>query len=182
MRRILFFVVSSLLAISSVFAEDKIVMPEYPGGREALQKYIESNLVYPTTARKLEMTGEVVVEFTVERGGMLTSINVVKGLAPELDEEALRVVQGMGRWIPGTKNGVPVRVTMKMPINFKLHKVNGFLDESKENAPGTRKSKRAAARRRAAQEAAQRKVQTSAAETSQVEQAEVADSVSAKAQ
>ena len=117
---------------TGAWAEDIIVMPEYPGGEKALQKYLEDNLVYPTAARKMEVTGEVVVEFTVERGGALSGVNVVKGLSTELDQEALRVVRSMGRWKPGTKNGVPVRVKMTLPINFKLRKVEGYRDESKE--------------------------------------------------
>lgn len=151
MRRF-FVLLLSVFAFVTLWAEDKIVMPEYPGGREALMKYVEENLIYPSTARKMEMSGEVVVEFTVDRGGQLTGINVIKGVSTELDQEALRVVRGMGRWNPGTKNGIPVRVTMTMPINFKLHKVNGFVDESKETVPGRKMSKRKAAKMKAARE------------------------------
>ena len=117
---------------TSALAEDEIVMPEYPGGTVALKKYLEENVVYPTAARKMELAGEVVVEFTVERGGAISGVNIIKGLSTELDQEALRVVRGMGRWKPGTKNGVPVRVTMTLPINFKLRKVKGYVDESQE--------------------------------------------------
>ena len=138
MRR-LFIIVFSLFLCVGAWAEDVIVMPEYPGGEKALQKYLAENLVYPTAARKMELTGEVVVEFTVERGGAISGVNVVKGLSTELDQEALRVVRAMGRWKPGTKNGVPVRVTMKLPINFKLRKVEGYKDELQETT--TKKSR-----------------------------------------
>lgn len=130
-RHALTFCVVILLSLSAL-AADKIVYPEFPGGTAELKKYLEENIVYPTTARKLEITGEVVVEFTVERNGTLTGINIVKGLSTELDQEALRVARNMPSWKPGTKNGIPVRVTMTMPINFKLHKVEGFLDNSQE--------------------------------------------------
>ncbi len=131
MRRLLI-VLFSLFFCVGTWAEDVIVMPEYPGGEKALQKFLEENLVYPTAARKMELSGEVVVEFTVERGGAISGVNVIKGLSTELDQEALRVVRSMSRWKPGTKNGVPVRVKMTLPINFKLRKVEGFRDESKE--------------------------------------------------
>ena len=113
-------------------AADKIVYPEFPGGVTELKKYLEENIVYPTAARQMEITGEVVVEFTVERSGNLTGFNIVKGLSTELDQEALRVARNMPAWKPGTKNGTPVRVTMTMPINFKIHKVEGYLNSSQE--------------------------------------------------
>jgi TonB family protein len=126
------FCLTTLLTVFVVMAADKIVYPEYPGGITELRKYLEQNIVYPTAARQMEITGEVVVEFTVERNGTLTGINIVKGLSTELDQEALRVTRNMPSWKPGTKNGIPVRVTMTMPINFKLHKVDGYLDSSQE--------------------------------------------------
>lgn len=128
-----FFVFTFSFVFLSLFAEDKIVMPEFPGGVSELKKYLEENIIYPTAARQMEITGEVVVEFTVERSGTLTGFNVVKSLSPELDQEALRVVRGMPDWKCGTKNGVPARVTMTLPINFKLHKVvGGYLNQSDE--------------------------------------------------
>jgi len=132
MKRLQAVLFTFILCLGVWAGDDVIVMPEYPGGTPALKKYVEDNLVYPTVARKMELEGEVAVEFTVERGGAISGVNVVKGLSPELDQEALRVVRGMDRWKPGTKNGVPVRVTMTLPINFKLRKVKGYLDESKE--------------------------------------------------
>ena len=129
----------ALTCVASIHAEDEIIMPEYPGGTAALKKYLEENIVYPTAARKLELSGEVVVEFTVERGGALSGVNVIKGISPELDQEAIRVVRNMERWKPGTKNGVPVRVTMTLPINFKIRKVKGYMDDSQETT--TKKSR-----------------------------------------
>ena len=131
-RRLTWAILLIMAVGTSALAEDEIVMPEYPGGTAALKKYLEENIVYPTAARKMELAGEVVVEFTVERGGAISGVNVIRSLSTELDQEALRVVRGMGRWKPGTKNGVPVRVTMTLPINFKLRKVKGYVDESQE--------------------------------------------------
>lgn len=131
LRNLLVVCLTALFSISAL-AADKIVYPEYPGGVTELKKYLSESIVYPTAARKMEIEGEVVVEFTVERNGNLTGINIKKGLATELDQEALRVTRNMPAWKPGTKNGVPVRVTMTMPINFKIHKVEGYLNSSQE--------------------------------------------------
>lgn len=127
-----------LLLLSSAFslssaADDVIVMPEFPGGVEALKQYLTDNIVCPTTVRKMDITGEVVVEFTVERAGQLSGINIIKGVCSELDEEALRVVRNMPRWKPGTKNGITTRVKMTLPINFKIYKTSTkYVDESQE--------------------------------------------------
>ena len=145
-RLITTLLLSIILAVPSV-ADDKIDMPEFPGGRRELQKFLAENVIYPTAARQMEITGEVVVEFVVERSGVLTGINIVKGLSPELDQEALRVVKLMPKWKAGRKNGVPTRVKMTMPINFKLHKTNDkYLNTSE--APLKPVTSRKQARRR----------------------------------
>ena len=100
--------------------EDVIVQPEFPGGRKELLKYMEEHMVYPAEMRRLNKTGEVVVEFFVERNGVISGVNVVKGICKELDDEAIRLTRYMPLWEPGTKNGVPVRYKMTMPINFKI--------------------------------------------------------------
>jgi TonB family protein len=100
--------------------EDVIVQPQFPGGRKELLKYMEEHMVYPAEMRRLNKTGEVVVEFFVERNGVISGVNVVKGICKELDDEAIRLTRYMPLWEPGTKNGVPVRYKMTMPINFKI--------------------------------------------------------------
>lgn len=100
--------------------EDVIVQPEFPGGRKELLKYMEEHMVYPAEMRRLNKSGEVVVEFFVERNGVISGVNVVKGICKELDDEAIRLTRYMPLWEPGTKNGVPVRYKMTMPINFKI--------------------------------------------------------------
>lgn len=123
----------SMLFVTKAAADDIVVMPEFPGGVEALKQYLKENIVCPTTVRKMDITGEVVVEFTVERAGQLSGVNIVKGVCSELDEEALRVVRNMPRWKPGTKNGVSTRVKMTLPINFKIYKSSTkYVDESQE--------------------------------------------------
>lgn len=123
---------ASLLFVGNISAQkDKIEMPEYPGGQKALLKYLEENIVYPTEARQLEITGEVIVEFYVERTGAITNVNVVKKLHPDLDNEAKRVTKNMPNWRPARKNGILMRCKMSMPINFKLkHSSTNYLDKS----------------------------------------------------
>lgn len=99
---------------------DKIEEPQYPGGRKELLKYMEENMRYPDSMRDLDMEGEVVVEFYVERNGVISGVSVVKSVSKEFDDEAIRLTRNMPRWIPGRKNGALVRYKMTMPINFKI--------------------------------------------------------------
>ena len=124
----------SLLLACTSYAQtkkDKIEEPQFPGGRKELLKYMEKNKVHPEAMRRLGLEGEVVVEFFVERNGVISGVNVVKKLTDEFDEEAIRLVRNMPYWIPGKKNGVPVRYRMTMPINFKLQVQSGkLIDQS----------------------------------------------------
>ena len=124
----------SLLLACTSYAQtkkDKIEEPQFPGGRKELLKYMEENKVHPEAMRRLGLEGEVVVEFFVERNGVISGVNVVKKLSDEFDEEAIRLVRNMPYWIPGKKNGVPVRYHMTMPINFKLQVQSGkLIDQS----------------------------------------------------
>ena len=117
---------SILLACTNLCAQnDKIEEPQFPGGRKELIKYMEENLVYPETMRRLSYEGEVLVGFFVEPNGVISGVTIVKGETKEFDEEAKRLVRNMPFWIPGTKNGVPVRFRMTMPINFKVEVQSG---------------------------------------------------------
>ena len=108
-------------------AIDRIEEPTYPGGRKELLKYMEKNMVYPAEMKRLGNSGEVVVEFFVERSGVISGVSVVKSLSKEFDDEAIRLTRNMPRWNPGKKNGVPVRYKMTMPINFKLKGKRGTI-------------------------------------------------------
>lgn len=101
-------------------SKDKIVFPQYPGGESELHKFILSELQYPYEARVNKETGEVLVAFSVGMDGYITGVRVVRSVSESLDAEAVRVVQKMGPWIPGKKNGRPVRADMTIPINFKV--------------------------------------------------------------
>lgn len=120
---ILMLLAFSLMSISEVYSQknkDKIVFPQYPGGESELHKFILSELQYPFEARVNKETGEVLVAFSVGMDGYITGVRVVRSVSESLDAEAVRVVKKMGPWIPGKKNGRPVRADMTIPINFKV--------------------------------------------------------------
>ena len=95
--------------------------PEFPGGEEARQRFLEQNLRYPTMAREAGIQGTVFVTFVVETDGSVTDVRVLRGIGGGCDEEAVRVVEMMPRWEPGRQRGQPVRVQFNMPIRFRLN-------------------------------------------------------------
>lgn len=95
-------------------------MPMFPGGEEARLKYLNENVRYPTMANEAGIQGRVYVEFVVEKDGSVTNVRVIRGIGGGCDEEAIRVVQNMPKWIPGRQRNVPVRVRFNMPIKFIL--------------------------------------------------------------
>ncbi len=100
-----------------VLCED---MPEYPGGVDALMKFIAENVKYPVEAAKNKIQGKVYVTFDVAEDGKVINSRIARGVAPMLDEEALRVVNSSQAWKPGKIKGKPVKVSYTIPINFKL--------------------------------------------------------------
>lgn len=95
-------------------------MPMYPGGDGALMGYLRDNIHYPTVAAENGVQGRVVVGFVVERDGSITDVNILRGVDPSLDREAMRVVKSMPKWIPGKQNGSAVRVKYQVPVSFRL--------------------------------------------------------------
>ena len=97
------------------------VMPEYPGGIDALMKYLSENIKYPEIAKKESIQGRVFVNFVVEKSGKVNNVNIIRGIGGGCDEEAIRVISSMPDWKPGLENGKPVRVDYNIPIKFALH-------------------------------------------------------------
>ena len=93
-------------------------MPEYPGGLEAMKKFISGSLKYPKEAEEKKITGTVIVGFVVDKDGSVKDAHIVKGLDKSCDAEAVRIVKLMPKWKPGTQNGKPVIVPFNLPINF----------------------------------------------------------------
>jgi protein TonB len=100
--------------------KDPDVMAEYPGGNDALRKFISDNVKYPDECKKNNVQGKVFVSYIIDENGNVTKAKVERGVDSSLDKEALRVVKAMGKWKPGTKDGKPVKVQFTMPINFAL--------------------------------------------------------------
>jgi TonB family protein len=94
--------------------------PQFPGGPDALSKFLTENLKYPVLAKKNGIEGRVVVSFIVEKDGSLTDVKTLKDIGGGCGEEALRLVRGMPKWVPGQQNGRVVRVSHALPVNFRL--------------------------------------------------------------
>ncbi len=95
-------------------------MPEFPGGQEALQKYLVENIRYPVIAEENGIQGRVFVSFVINQKGEVTNATVMRGVDSHLDREALRVIQAMPKWKPGKQRNSPVRVSCVVPVNFVL--------------------------------------------------------------
>ncbi|MCB0812423.1 MAG: energy transducer TonB [Flavobacteriales bacterium] len=103
--------------------EDKIytiveVMPQFPGGDEALKRYLAENLTYPQVAGDNGTSGVVYVTFVVEKDGSVTGAEILRGIGSGCDEEALRVISRMPNWTPGKHQGKPVRIQYNLPVRF----------------------------------------------------------------
>jgi protein TonB len=96
------------------------VQPEFPGGQAALAAFMVKEVQYPKKAKRGGVEGQVIVGFVVDKDGSVTDVQVVRGVDPLLDAEAVRAVQAMPKWTPGTMNGKPVKVKYNLPVRFKL--------------------------------------------------------------
>lgn len=96
-------------------------MPEYPdGGMSGMMQFLSKNIRYPVNAQKNGTQGRVTVHFVVNADGSLSNIGIIRGVDPELDGEAVRVISAMPKWKPGTQGGKPVRVKYTVPVMFRL--------------------------------------------------------------
>jgi periplasmic protein TonB len=95
-------------------------MPMFPGGDNALLKYIGENTIYPEVAKENNIQGRVIVRFCVTAKGGVSQVSVLKGVDPELDKEAMRVVTTLPPFKPGKQGGKPVPVWYMVPITFTL--------------------------------------------------------------
>ena len=94
--------------------------PQFPGGKQGLKKYVATNLKYPKKAVKEKTQGIVVCRFIVDEVGKVTDAEVVRSVSPELDKEALRIVNSLPDWTPAMMNGEPQLVGLLIPIKFNL--------------------------------------------------------------
>ena len=133
MKKFIIMALMALFGLTTVSAQKTVVanknqqvfdvvekMPEYPGGSAALFEYLNGNIKYPADAKKKKIEGRVLVTFVVNTDGSITDIEVVRKAFPSLDAEAVRVISGMPKWIPGEQKGQKVRVKYTVPLNFRL--------------------------------------------------------------
>lgn len=96
------------------------VQPQYPGGHEAMVKFMIENVKYPADAKKKGIQGKVFVSFTVQKNGKIANVKVAEPVNALLDAEAIRVVSSMPEWIPGKVNGKAADMQVMLPVQFKL--------------------------------------------------------------
>jgi len=95
-------------------------MPMFPGGDAELLKYIAEHTQYPEIAKENNIQGRVIVRFCVTSKGGVSQVSILKGVDPELDAEAIRVVNSLPAFKPGKQGGKPVPVWYMVPITFTL--------------------------------------------------------------
>jgi len=103
-----------------VVSRPKGRMPEYPGGDAALLRFLGDELIYPEIARSIGDEGTVYVSFVVNKEGLVSDVQVVRGISPSLDKEAIRVVKRMPAWEPGIYQGLPADFKYTLPVKFSL--------------------------------------------------------------
>lgn len=104
----------------SVFEVVK-TMPQFPGGFDAMTKFLVENIKYPEESKKSGAQGTVFVSYVIEKDGSVSNVKILRGVNNEIDLEALRVVKAMPKWVPGkTDKDEVVRVQFNLPIKFKL--------------------------------------------------------------
>ena len=94
--------------------------PEFPGGLDALSKFIADNIKYPQLAKENNITGRVFVSFVVEKDGRVGQVKILRDIGGGCGAEAVRVVKSMPKWKPGKQRGKPVRTQFNLPVNFDL--------------------------------------------------------------
>ncbi|GAB5416476.1 MAG: hypothetical protein Crog4KO_09370 [Crocinitomicaceae bacterium] len=93
----------------------------FPGGQEALQRFIVNNVVYPETSIDMDEQGKVYLSFVVEKDGKISQVKVERGVSKDLDREAKRIVRAMPNWEAGEVKGKKVRTRCRLPIVFTLN-------------------------------------------------------------
>jgi protein TonB len=107
-------------AVSSAVVDIAEIMPKYPGGDEALMKFLSKHTVYPEMLRDMEIGGKVVTQFTVDENGSISDIKVLKSPDKLFDREVTRVIKLLPLFTPGMQQGRPVRVRFILPFTFNV--------------------------------------------------------------
>ena len=99
-------------------------MPQFPGGDEALMKFLSSHINYPPMAAENNVQGKVILQFVVGKDGRVGEVKIARSVNKDLDKEAMRVVKSLPKFIPGRQNGQAVPVWYTLPVSFKLQGTN----------------------------------------------------------
>ena len=111
------------------------VMPEFEGGIQGLMTFLNQNVKYPMSAQREKKEGRVIVTFVINKDGSVSEARIVRSAFPDLDAEALRVVNAMPKWKPGMQDGKAVRVKYTLPITFRLTDKNDNVETKSESEP-----------------------------------------------
>jgi len=106
-----------------VFSGNQTTTPLYPGGEDAMNQFIEDNLIYPESALKDNVSGRVFVRFLVDTTGMPTNVHIQQGLTPDCNLAAMEVVKKMPAWIPATRDRKKTTGFVTVPVIFKTKQV-----------------------------------------------------------
>lgn len=126
-----------LIVISAIAQDDKLiannakketkevklremVLPTFQGGQEAMSAFIQEEISYPELAFRQRVEGVVLVNFRISKEGKIMNPYIAQSIHPELDKEALRLIQEMPKWSPALQNGEPREVAYQLPIRFEL--------------------------------------------------------------
>lgn len=109
--------IDNTVVVDKVFEVVEVV-PQFPGGMDALYEYLRKNVNYPVGAKEMGVQGRVIVQFVVGKDGQIREVKVVKGVDPLLDAEAERVIKTMPKWNPGRQGNQAVSVRYTMPVVF----------------------------------------------------------------
>lgn len=129
-------IISLMLSINLLAQSKSVVMPQFPGGQAALIDFMRKNINYPKQAKERGLEGTVLVQFVVSKTGEITNVSVKNKVDEALDKEAVRLIQSMPKFIPGSKDGQPVNVRYRIPVTFILtHEERTLLEtlKKKEN-------------------------------------------------
>ena len=97
-------------------------MPEFPGGQQAMTRYLTEDLRYPVIAQENGIQGTAICEYIVNKDGSTSDVKIVRSAGdPSLDKEAIRLIKAMPKWNPGKQNGKTVRVQCTTMVKFKLY-------------------------------------------------------------
>ena len=94
--------------------------PQFPGGPQALMKWLGENLRYPVAAQEAGVQGRVICQFVIQADGTIGETKIMRGVSPELDAEAIRTIKAMPAWTPGMQDGQAVNVRYTLPVTFRL--------------------------------------------------------------